>query len=466
MKTRNKRALLFILFLSINTLLFAVEEKDYVHYKEYNYSKDYILEKNFDTIYLVAASPTSDNLGSLGAHAFIVLAHGDDFSDSFSINYYAYHERLSNFAKSIKGATKGLTGYVDIREFHEITERYTIGQNRSLFVYKTNIDKSYIPIFLDKVYENKNKDLRYQFFTYTCSSFLGDIFSTILDTDDKDYYFPNLIMPARLIYLFKEQGLIVDSKTISPPLVKILYNNINMDKEDIIDRYDYFNTHNRETTVDDGFVKFSVSFDNFESNTIFSENVSKLYLGMDNYNFSFGFSLFDNQLYEQRQSAIELYDFKLFDTLFNFNNGLKLKKLTLLEKSKYPKINYSTYKPSKYLIIKYNENNSSIDIKGGLGLSFGTLNSVFSVIPTVETNISDLMLTLRIKSLFCFYLPNMYFLVNFDYPIYNETINSSKQLEVNLGYNFNDKYSLSGAYDILKNQFNVYFVYKFYPLIK
>ncbi len=50
LRIKNKRTLLFILLLFINTFLFTVEEKDYVHYKEYNCSKDYILEKNFDTI--------------------------------------------------------------------------------------------------------------------------------------------------------------------------------------------------------------------------------------------------------------------------------------------------------------------------------------------------------------------------------------------------------------------------------
>lgn len=45
-----------------------------------------------------------------------------------------------------KGATTGLIGYLDIRPFSNIAERYTIGQNRTLFLYKTNINKEYIPL--------------------------------------------------------------------------------------------------------------------------------------------------------------------------------------------------------------------------------------------------------------------------------------------------------------------------------
>lgn len=207
----NKILLISFLFLLINQNIFSSNSSEaaFVHYKNFNYSKEEIINKNYDTIYLVAASPTTESVGSLGAHAFILLTHGDSLNDSLAINYYAYHERLSTIEKIARGATTGLIGYIDIRPFSNIAERYTIGQNRTLFLYKTNISKDYIPLLIDKFYEYKNGDLKYQFFSYNCSSLLGEVFETVLSSDEKEYDFPNLIMPGRLVYLFEKQDLLV-----------------------------------------------------------------------------------------------------------------------------------------------------------------------------------------------------------------------------------------------------------------
>jgi hypothetical protein len=437
-----------------------------VHYPSFEYTNEQLQDKDFDTIYLVAASPTSESVGSLGAHAFIVLAHGDDLSDSIALNFYAYHERLSLFSKMLKGATTGLVGYIDIRPFSNIAERYTIGQNRTLFLYKTNISKEYIPSVIDKFYEFKESDIRYQFFNYNCSSLLGIIFSSVLSDEHKVYEFPNLIMPGRLVYLFDQSGLLEGEKqTISPPLVKALYDNTSHSTEDILERYTYFKVHQSETIEEDGFSPFIVNFDNFESNTIFSEKVSKTYLGMENLKLSFGVSLFDNQVYEQRQSSVFLYEFILFDTLFSVDSSLNLDKLTLIESGRYPKVNLLELTPSTYYSLKLNSNNNNLDINLGYGISFGTLNTLFTIMPTLETNLSTLVLTLKAKSILTFYTENMFMLLKLDYPIYNGTSVTEESLELKLGYQLNEQIGLEGSYDFLNNDYNFYLKYNFYPLI-
>jgi hypothetical protein len=465
-----RKILIFIclLLLLSSQYVFSNNTEDaYLHYKQYQYSSNDIKQMDFDTVYLAAVTPTSDSLGSLAAHAFIILTHGDDINSGISLNYFAYHERMFTFEKTFKAATVGLEGYVDIRPFTDLAERYTIGQNRTLFVYKTKIETEKIPSIIDEFYKYKESDLTYRFFTYNCSSLQGSIFSSVLSSEEKEYRFPNFIMPGRLIYLFEKNGLLLDEHTISPPLIKRKFNNTDMGKNEINDRHDYFKVHEAETTTEAGFSPIVVSFDNFESNTIFSEKVSKLYLGMDTLDSSFGLSVFDNQIYEQRQSAVILYEFKVLDTLFSINSNLNLKvdKFTIIETGKYPKINIAPFEFSTYFSLKLNPNNYLVDVNGGYGISVGGLHSIFTLIPIIETNISNLILTLKIKSSLCLYTKNAFVLLNLDYPIYNKTVLNTQSLELKAGYKFNDLICLEASYDILNKNYNVYFKYLFYPLL-
>ena len=90
-----KKTISFMLFLLIaNQFIFSNNSESFVTFPDVEYTKEDVKEKNFDTIYLVAASPTNEHIGSVGAHTFILLAHGDDISNGLAINFYAYHESL------------------------------------------------------------------------------------------------------------------------------------------------------------------------------------------------------------------------------------------------------------------------------------------------------------------------------------------------------------------------------------
>lgn len=455
----------FLLF-SIYSLFAVSDESKYVNFIDYNYSIDDIKSHQFDTIYIAAASPTIEHIGSLGAHSFVVLANGEDLNSAIALNYYAYHESQSKLEKIVNGATIGLNGYTDVRKFNELAERYNIGQNRTLFLYKTNIASEKIDNLIDIFYEYSKGDLKYQFFNYNCSSFLGDVFSTLLNSEEKSYFFPHSIMPARLISLFKKYNLIVDEFIISPPLVKLHYSNTKLNKNQILDRYYFFKVFNREVNIDDGFAPFEVTVDDFKSNTIFSEKVSKIGVGVYNNNFSFRFSLFNNDITEQRQSAICLYSFKFMDASFSYENKLNIEKLTILEKSSYTKVNLLKVIPSDYVAVKYNTNNSNIDILGGLGVSFGTINTMFSLIPTLETNLANLELSLRLSSKLLINFDKSYCLLNFDYPIYNEQSFSNKDLSLLLAYQVDDKLLAQASYNIINNSYKIYFDLFLYPLIR
>ncbi len=467
---KSFKTLVFILIFVFNiTNLYAKQdESKYVTFSNYNISKAEILEKNFNTIYIAASSPTSEHLGSLGAHAMIVLSDGDNLNNAISINYYAYHESMGELEKIIKGASVGLTGYIDIRNFNLIAERYTVGQNRTLFLYKTNIPKEKIEELLNIVYRDyKNKDLIYQFFTYNCSSYLGDVLSELLSDDNTNYYFPTAIMPARVISYVEKYGFVEDLYIISPPLIKLMHDESPLSKEEIIDRHKYFKVFTNETSEFVGFDKFEVVVDNFDSNTMFSEKVSKVSLGLINKNLSFKFSIFDNDVTEQRQSAISIYSAKFFDIemLYN-NNSLVVNDLTIFEKAAYNKVNLFKNTTSSYFSLKYNPNNNNFDLISGIGYSFGGEKSLFSIIPTVDLNFEDYDLTLKIKSLLKLNYNKAYLLVDFDYPIYNEHTSSTKTLNINLGYRFNEEWLVESSYDILNKETKVNISYFVYPLIK
>lgn len=367
--------------------------------------------------------------------------------------------------KIIKGAITGLEGYLDVRPLSYLSERYNIGQNRTLFVYKTNIDKKYIPPLLDEFYKFKETDVSYNFFFYNCSSLVGDVFSSVLSDGEKQYSFPHLIMPGRLVHLFREYGLLIDEKTISPPLTKLLYDESYLSKSEILDRHAFFKVKGAETTIEEGFSPFIPTIDTFESKTKFSEKVGKLYLGMDNLKLSFGGSLFKNSVQEQRQSAAILYDFIVLDTLLSVDSSLHLEKLTIFKSGKYPKSNLLKLTPSTSLSVELNPNNSLIDLNAGYGLSFGGLHSLLTVMPTVETNIENLVLTLKINSMLMLYWEKFFVLADIDYPVYNKTNITDEKVEVKLGYKFNEYFSVDGSFDFLSQDYNVYLKYNFYPLI-
>lgn len=463
----KKSQIIFLLCLItvINVNLYAVsDESKYVTFINYSYSKEELKKIDFDTIYLASSSPTSESIGSLGAHAYVVLVKGDDFNNAFAINYYAYHESLSTLGKIAKGATVGLTGYLDIRLFADIAQRYTIGQNRTIFLYKTNIKKEKINTLIDYFYEIKDSKLKYQFFNYNCSSLLGDVFASLLNDENKSYYFPHYIMPASLINLFKKYDLVVEEYTISPPLVKLFYDNTNLSKDEILDLYTYFKVFNRETTKYDGFKDFSVTLDNFESNTLFSEKVSKIGLGIINNNLSLNFSIFDNSITEQRQSAISLYSFKFLNTQLSYDNGIKINGLTIVEKESLIKSNLLKLRLSDYYSLKLNKNNSNLDFDVGFGLSFGTLKALFSIIPTVNTNLEDLVLTLIIKSHFLYNINKAYVFLDLYYPIYNVKQYNNEYLNLSLGYRYNEELLFEASYDVLNNEYKVFVDFYFYPL--
>lgn len=464
----NKIAfLLLFILLNLNALFAKQTESTYVTFLNYDFNKEDILEKDYNTIYVAASSPTSEHLGSLGAHAMIVLANDDNIDDSLAINYYAYHESMGELEKVIKGATVGLTGYIDIRDFHLIAERYTIGQNRTLFMYKTNISKEKIPELLDIVYAYKEKTLIYQFFTSNCSSFIGEVFSQLLSDNENEYYFPTTIMPARLLSFVEKYGFVEDIYLISPSFIKLMHGDNTLTKEEILDRHKYFKVFTRETSEDVGFDKFKVTFDDFESNTMFSEKVSKLSIGSINDKLALSFSLFDNDVTEQRQSAISLYSAKVLDAELSIvNNKLKLNNLIIFEKASYNKVNLFKNTTSSYFALKYNNNNNNFDLVGGLGYSFGGEKSLFSILPILDLNFEDYGLTLKIKSLLKLNYDNAYLLVDFDYPIYREHSSSTKTLNFNLGYRFNEDWLVEASYDILNEEYKVYLSYFVYPLIR
>jgi len=460
--------IIFIIVLNISNLYAKQDESTYVTFSNYDISKTEILEKDFDTIYIAASSPTSEHLGSLGAHAMIVLSNKDDLNNAISINYYAYHESMGELEKIIKGASVGLTGYIDIRNFNLIAERYTVGQNRTLFLYKTNIAKEKIPELLDIVYRDyNNKDLIYQFFTYNCSSYLGEVLSELLSDENNTYYFPTAIMPARVISYVEKYGFIEDLEIISPPLVKLMHNESPLSKEEIIDRHKYFKVFTNETSEFVGFDKFEVVVDNFNSDTMFSEKVSKLSLGMINKNLSLKIALFDNDVTEQRQSAISIYSAKFFDIEMSYlNNSIVINDLTVFEKAAYNKVNLFKNTTSSYFAIKYNQNNNNFDLISGIGYSFGGEKSLLAIIPTVDLNFEDYDLTLKIKSLFKLNYNKAYLLVDLDYPLYNEHTSTTNNLSVNLGYRFNEEWLVDASYDILNKEYKVNLSYFVYPLIK
>lgn len=464
--------LLLTLFLLPSSLLFSsdnsissdiIEKELYVPYKKYDIPKEELLNKDFDSLYLMIASPSTQSIGSFSGHTFLVLTKGNTFENSYAINYFAYHEKYSTPIKTLIGSTIGLEGYLDIRPFSEIAERYNIGQNRTIFYYQIKTDKTKIKNIINKSYEIKDEKLRYQFFFENCANVSQEI---LLSSYEGEFKAHNNLIPAYLAALLEKDNLVTENGTISPIESKIKKEDIGITEKDFYLRKTFNKIYERETTTSDNFSTFIPLKDKVDYGTIIDSNVSNLLAGYSDNSFQLGFSLFENLKNEQRQSNLENYQVRILSFNVLINNSLKLKNLTVFQFNTYPKINKEEFKLSKSLDIGIkNDDNSSLYpyIQSGYGFTFGNDFAQLNILAQLKLPLNKLGINVNLDASLSFFNKFGYMMIELNYPIYEHNLVDEKILKITGSFTLMNAFNLETSYDFYNSNLSILFRYKFYP---
>ncbi|MGH4038689.1 MAG: DUF4105 domain-containing protein [Sphaerochaeta sp.] len=444
---------------------YELDKKDYTVY-DYFKSKDNLLADNYDTIYLMVASPSTQSIGSFGGHTFIVLSKGDDFTDSTAINFYGEHETLTTFNKAVLGSTKGLPGYIDIRPFSQIAERYTVDQERTIFFYKLDIDKDGIDRLINRLYEIEDYDLAYQFFTENCADIALILFEAALNKDFSNEA-PVILIPSYLPVLMEKNGLILEKGSFSPPIVRLNKEDMKITKEEIEEKKDFYNTTLNETSFLDESKTFIPQKDEYNYGTNLDSYISQISFGVDDTDPTLGFSFFTSERYEQRQGPTQALqiNFIQMELLLDDDNDVNVDNFKLFEFSSYPKINYDFGLTQKLMII--GETNSDDELEpslySGLGISLGNKNMLFDITGDVELPLSYLGLSLSINSEIIFYNEYGYILLEGNLPYYQLNTDNDFSLKSEAGITLFDRLDLSASYDWIDEEFESSVSWNFNP---
>jgi hypothetical protein len=442
---------------------YELNNKTYAAYK-YFMDEDHLSSKNYDNIYLMIASPSTQSIGSFGGHTFIVLSNGDDLTSSTAINFYGVHETLTTLEKAIMGSTKGLPGYIDIRPFSQIAERYTIGQERTVFYYKLDINKEGIDRLISKLYEINEEILSYQFLTHNCADIALRLFEAALNRDLSNEI-PALIIPAYLPVIMERNNLVTEVGTFTPPIARLDKENLVITKNEIKAKKDFYDANLNETSFNDDSPIFVPQKDAYDYGTKLDRYMTQTSLGINNTNPTLGFSFFASRRYEQRQGPTQSLQINFFEMKLLYDDSVKFDSFKVFEFSSYPKINYGFDFTKKLMIDGERDSDDILQpaLKGGLGISLGNSNVLFDITADLKIPMAYLGLELSVNSELILYSKNAYIIFEGNQQLYNSSDDEELNLYTKAGITLFERLDLEGSYDWMNQNIEASVIWNYNP---
>ena len=442
---------------------YQLNKKTYNAYKYFK-TKQQFLSENFDTLYLMIASSSMQSIGSFGGHAFFVFSKGEEFQNAVALNFYGEHEALNTFEKVILGSTVGLPGYIDIRSFSQIAEKYTIGQERTLFYYKININKKGITSLIDRLYELTEEKLSYQFLNENCADLTIILFEAALNKNlNKET--PILLIPSYLPMILERNNLIIEKGTFSPPIVRLNKETLNISKEIIKDKKKFYKENLNETGINDNSEKFIPQKDLYDYGTKLDSYMSQISLGIKDSRPTLGLSFFSSKRFEQIQSPTQALQISFLEFKLLCEDNIKLDSFKVLEFSSYPKINYGFEFTKKFMIMGESDFNQKINplIRGGLGISMGNSNILFDITTDVDIPLYYFGIQLSLNSEIILYNKNSYIILEGNLPYYQ--IKSDKDLSIKskAGFILFNRLNVESSYNWINQAFETSIIWNFNP---
>ena len=460
-------------------------------------------ELHFEDIYIAFVQPSLISPMSYFGHTFMVFKKNNswDFSKTFSFTAII-PEKISNNDLLFGGATGTLKGRYVIGNLHEFKHAYLQKEQRGISLHKLNLTENEKKTLVSRAYELYKQTFVYHFFEQNCTTelitFLGEIRPTLLKKLDG----LAIKEPASTLNLLKSEGLIDKNNFFYPPKIthtfdsylklgddsRLLVNNYLIDvtpsknyaeedddiKESLINTSSLlFNFFNSPPVLYEEFQQLTYTnksesvtplkaTSSYTEPTRFSFGVKQV----DNKTFgSIGFMISHLERFEERFSFVNESTLKTFDTSIKLDKDkVEIDKIDFFELAAYNKSFGEVFIPSWRLYAgyndKYNYNKHSIMSEIGYGLSFGTKDVLFSLMPQIRVDLTQETITSQFNGLASYWYGKTNFSYNFVGNITrHKGENNIHQLILNFPIEHNTSVTISG--NVSQSEYGIRFNRRF-----
>lgn len=457
------------------------------------YKKQLALED----IYIAFVKPSLVSPMSYFGHTFLIFKkHGSwEFSKTFSFSA-VIPSSITKKDLITNGALGKLTGRFVIGNFHEFKYEYLEKEQRGISLYRLNLRPAEKNLLIKKSFEVYDQVFSYHFFEQNCSTELIRYLSTARPKLSKKLDDLMIKDPAGTLNLLIDAGLILENDyAYFPKLTHAFYRYLNLNKhsQDKIDTL--LSSHNftnssgqlsndeKEVLTKISSLLFSFfntpppSYKEFQNQRYTSDEYripplkndlthtkpARVSFGLkQNGEYpisSISFMPSHRERFEERFSYVNETSLKTLYAEINFyENNIILEQLDLLELASYNKSFSEVIIPSWRFYTGYNDNynpgQQTLMSELGYGLSMGTTNFLFSVMPQINIDLTKKSLTSQVNTLVSYWFND----INFSYQfVGNITGHNAKKNfhEFKINMPMRNNYSITFKNEISHSEFGL-----------
>jgi hypothetical protein len=458
------------------------------HYKE---------QLALEDIYIAFVQPSLISPMSYFRHTFLIFKkHGTwEFSKTFSFSA-VIPNHISKKNLITDGALGKLNGRFVIGNFHEFKHAYLSKEQRGISLYKLNLTNAEKNLLIEKSFQVYDQDFSYHFFEQNCSTELIKYLSTV--KPNLSPKLNNLFIkdPASTLNLLINENLILENGQIYFPKITHGFSqflklddksqkkiNNHLISQNFTDQLSTLDDAEKETLANVSSLLFTFFNDppplykEFQNQT-FPNNVThipplkkslaytspaRLSYGLKHTDKhvvgSISFMPSHRERFEGRFSYMNETTLKTFYAEINFNEDqLTLEQFDLFELASYNKSFSKVIIPSWRFYTGYNDHyrqgTHSLISEIGYGFSFGTTNSLASLMPQIHVDLTKRTLTSQVSALASYWFDT----TNLSYGFIGNITghkekNNIHQLKLNIPIKHN--YSVTFTNEISQSSFGI-----------
>ena len=184
---------------------------------------NFLKQSRGDSASLVFASSFLGSPTSYFGHTFIKINKKDNAYFSSTIGYAAELPQYLNFIELFsKGISGGYIGRYVTAPYYQMTEAYSVVEQRTLYEYKLDLTYDEIEDMLWHAYEIRNTKIPYKFFKENCAYELFWFFEVARPDTKLRENLKAYVIPYETIQYVKNENMVLDYK-VRPPLIEQLY---------------------------------------------------------------------------------------------------------------------------------------------------------------------------------------------------------------------------------------------------
>lgn len=172
---------------------------------------------------LVFASSFLGSPASYFGHTFMLINKKDNPFFSSTLGYAAELPKSGNPMDIIvKGVSGQYSGKYVLASYYQMAELYNVVEQRTLYQYKLDLTEEEIENMLWHMYEIKNINVPYKFFTENCAYEVFWLIEAARPTAKLRDKLKPYVIPFETVQVLKDEHMIIDHKT-KEPMIEHLY---------------------------------------------------------------------------------------------------------------------------------------------------------------------------------------------------------------------------------------------------